>query len=119
MPVSKSLRVSLSTLTTRLPPFLEAHGATRVLSTPSLLATLLETAEIAIEGTLKRLGSAMVGTLKPDLKADPEGEPRRLTETTFQEMLKEDPTLQERWIDSIEDLHRAKPPPTTQTQGPC
>jgi hypothetical protein len=62
----------------------------------------LETTEIAIEGTLKRLGSAMVGTLKPDLRADPEGEPRRLTETTFQEMLKDDPTLQERWIDSIE-----------------
>ena len=24
----------------------------------------------------------------------------------------------QRWIDSIEDLHRAKPPPTTQTLGP-
>ena len=63
---------------------------------------VLETTEIAIEGKLKRFEAAMVGTLNPDRKADPEGEPRRLTETTFQEMLKEDPSLQERWIDSIE-----------------
>jgi hypothetical protein len=62
----------------------------------------LEKAEIAIEGKLKRFEAAMVGTLNPDRKADPEGEPRRLTETTFQEMLKEDPSLQERWVDSIE-----------------
>ena len=63
---------------------------------------VLETAEIAIEGKLKRFEAAMVGTLNPDRRADPDGEPRRLTETSFQEMLKDDPTLQERWIDSIE-----------------
>jgi hypothetical protein len=63
---------------------------------------VLETAEIAIEGKLKRFEAAMVGTLNPDRRADPDGEPRRLTETSFQEMLKEDPSLQERWIDSIE-----------------
>lgn len=62
----------------------------------------LEKTEIAIEGKLKRFEAAMVGTLNPDLRADPEGEPRRLTETSFQEMLKADPSLQERWIDSIE-----------------
>lgn len=62
----------------------------------------LETAEIHIEGKLKRFEAAMVGTLLPDLKADPEGEPRRLTDTSFQEMVKADPSLQERWIDSIE-----------------
>ena len=60
----------------------------------------LETTEIAID-KLKRFEAAMVGTLNP-MQADPEGEPRRLTETTFQEMLKEDLSLQERWIDSIE-----------------
>ena len=63
---------------------------------------VLETAEIAIEGKLKRFEAAMVGTLNPDPKADPEGEPRRLTETSFQEMVKADPSLQERWVDSIE-----------------
>ncbi len=62
---------------------------------------VLETVEIAIEGKLKRFEAAMVGTLMPDLKADPEGEPRRLTETTFQEMVKADPSLQDRWVDSI------------------
>jgi hypothetical protein len=73
-----------------------------------LLATIkdkdgkeLEEAEIRIEGKLKRFEAAMVGMLKP-ADDDEDGEARLLTETTFQEMLKEDPDLQLRWVDSIE-----------------
>jgi len=73
-----------------------------------LLATIkdksgkeLEKAEIHIEGKLKRFEAAMVGMLRP-ADDDEEGETRLLTETTFQEMLKDDPDLQLRWVDSIE-----------------
>ena len=73
-----------------------------------LLATIkdkngkeLEKAEIHIEGKLKRFEAAMVGMLRP-ADDDEEGEARLLTETTFQEMLKDDPDLQLRWVDSIE-----------------
>ena len=74
-----------------------------------LLATMkdeskkvLETKEIPIEGVLKRYENSMVGTLAPDPKADPEGEPRVMTEYTFKQMLKDDADLQLRWSDGVE-----------------
>ncbi len=67
----------------------------------------LETAEIHIEGKLKRFEATMVGTLLPDLDADPTGEARRLTETEFAEMVKKDPDLQLRWQESIEVTMRS------------
>lgn len=73
-----------------------------------LLATIkdkagkvLEKKEIRIEGRINRLEGTMVGMLQPDPK-DKDGEARLLTETTFQEMLKEDEELQLRWVDGIE-----------------
>ena len=79
-----------------------------------LLATIkdkngkeLEKAEIRIEGKLKRFEAAMVGMLRP-ADDDEDGEARLLTETTFQEMLKDDPDLQLRWVDSIEVVMKSE-----------
>lgn len=63
---------------------------------------VLEQRELAIEGLIPKKGETMVGTLKPDLKADPEGVNRLLTETTWDQVKMTDPALQERWIAGLE-----------------
>ncbi len=73
-----------------------------------LLATItdkndkvLETKEVAIEGTIKRFDGTMVGTLQPD-KKDKEGVPRLMTTASFNELAKDNEDLQLRWSSGIE-----------------
>lgn len=74
-----------------------------------LLATIkddndrvLEKKEIAIEGSIPAYASAMVGTLLP--AEDAEGElPRKMTDTLFQELSKDDPELTMRWSAGVEE----------------
>jgi hypothetical protein len=63
--------------------------------------TVLETKEVAIEGTIKRFEGSMVGTLQPE-KGDREGVPRLMTTSSFNELAKDDPDLQMRWSSGIE-----------------
>jgi uncharacterized protein YgiM (DUF1202 family) len=62
---------------------------------------VLETVEIAIEGSIPAFEGTSVGTLAPD-KKDKEGQPRRMTSTAFRKLAETDPTLNERWTEGIE-----------------
>ncbi len=63
----------------------------------------LEKLEIAIEGVVPGNGSALVGTLAPDPKADEaDAKNRLLTDATFAEMASENPDLQLRFSDGVE-----------------
>ena len=72
-----------------------------------LLATIkdesgaeLEKREIAVEGNLLADSSAMVGMLRENKNAKEGG--RIMTSTLYEEMLKTDPDLAERWVDGVE-----------------
>jgi hypothetical protein len=63
--------------------------------------TVLETKEIAVEGTIPAEFSTMVGTLKAD-KRDKTSTDRILTSSSFEELQKNEPDLAERWVDGVE-----------------
>jgi len=63
---------------------------------------VLEQREVAIEGVIPKKGSTMVGTIKADLKRDPESVNRVFTETTWDTIKLDDPVLQERWTAGAE-----------------
>jgi hypothetical protein len=63
--------------------------------------TVLETREIAIEGTIPAFDGAMVGTLSPD-KKDKEGVKRFLTSNYFSELAAADEALNMRWAEGVE-----------------
>jgi hypothetical protein len=63
--------------------------------------TELERVEIAIEGTLPKGGSTMVGTLAPDA-AEPDAPKRLLTAHSFEALAATDPDLQLRFSDGVE-----------------
>ncbi len=89
--------------------FLLQNDAKFAMTDLKLLATIkdkndaiLETKEIAVEGTIPAEFSTMVGVLHP-AKRDREGVPRIMTTSTYDEMVKADPTIDpERWIDGVE-----------------
>ena len=62
---------------------------------------VLQSVEIPVEGTFPPQEGAMIGTLKP-AKNDKEGKARVLTTTAYQDMLKTDPKLADRWSDGVE-----------------
>ncbi|NOY28192.1 MAG: SH3 domain-containing protein [Oligoflexia bacterium] len=73
-----------------------------------LLATIkdkngkvLETAEVPLEGVIKSFDETMLGTLAPP-DNDHESEPRLMTETSFEELAKQDEDLRLRWSPGIE-----------------
>ena len=73
-----------------------------------LLATIrdkndrvIETQEIAIQGTIPDHDGVMVGTLKPDPK-DPESVAQLMTTSKLEVLLKEDESLMSRWSDGVE-----------------
>ncbi len=73
-----------------------------------LLATIkdkngkvLETKEVPLEGTVTSFDDTMLGTLAP-ADDDREGEPRLMTESSFQKLAEKDEDLQLRWSPGIE-----------------
>ncbi len=62
---------------------------------------VLETKEVALEGTINRFDGTMVGTLQPDRK-DKDGVPRLMTTSSFNELAKDDEDLRLRWSSGIE-----------------
>lgn len=88
--------------------FLVQNEAKFAMTDIKLLATIkdkndavLETKEIAVEGTIPAEFSTMVGVLLPE-KKDKTGVPRVMTASTFEEMVRVEPKLQERWVDGVE-----------------
>lgn len=62
---------------------------------------VLQSVEIPVVGVIPPQEGVMIGTLKP-AKNDREGKPQVLTTTAYQEQLKTDPKLSERWGDGVE-----------------
>ncbi|MDP2310300.1 MAG: SH3 domain-containing protein [Pseudomonadota bacterium] len=88
--------------------FLMQNDAKFAMTDIKLLATIkdkndavLETKEIAVEGTIPAEFSTMVGVLMPERK-DKGAAPRIMTASTFEEMSKADPDLALRWVDGVE-----------------
>lgn len=88
--------------------FLVQNDAKFAMTDIKLLATIkdkndavLETREIAVEGTIPAEFSTMVGVLAP-ARNDRAGLPRIMTASTFEEMAKTEPTLIDRWVDGVE-----------------
>jgi hypothetical protein len=88
--------------------FLMSNDAKFAMTDLKLLAKIkdkndqvIETKEIAVEGTIPAEFSTMVGTLKAD-KKDKTSVDRIMTSSSFEEMQKENPDLVERWVDGVE-----------------
>lgn len=88
--------------------FLIMNEAKFAMTDLKLLATIkdkndqvLETKEIAVEGTIPAEFSTMVGMLKAD-KKDKTSVDRIMTSSSFEEMSRENPELAERWLDGVE-----------------
>jgi len=62
---------------------------------------VIETQEIAIQGTIPAHDGVMVGTLKPDPK-DPASTAQLMTTSKLEVLLKEDDSLMSRWSDGVE-----------------
>ncbi len=62
---------------------------------------LLEQVEIGVEGTIPPREAAMVGTLAPP-KTDRNAKPRIMSTTLYEEEVKTDPSLADRWTDGVE-----------------
>ncbi|MDP2314541.1 MAG: SH3 domain-containing protein [Pseudomonadota bacterium] len=88
--------------------FLMQNDAKFAMTDVKLLVTIkdkndavLETKEIAVEGTIPAEFSTMVGVLKAD-KRDKSSVDRIMSSSSFEEMAKADPDLVERWLDGVE-----------------
>lgn len=62
---------------------------------------VLQSVEIPVEGMIPPQEGVMIGTLKP-ARNDREGKPRIMSSNDYQEMLKTDSKLSERWSDGVE-----------------